>query len=185
MLTLLITFEQRVLELWYFTWVILVTRPFRGYHDFWPCDLDVNLFFENYNLANNFWTVSASALIFHMTIPCDKPFPWVALFLTLWPWPWSLMYFLKILTLIIAFEQWLLELWYFTWLFLVIRPFCGCHYFLPCDLVTLTLDFDPFFENFNLANNFWAVNARALIFQMSNPYYEIFCWYWTFWPWHQ
>ena len=35
--------------------------------------------------------------------------------------------------------------------------------------VTLTLEFDPFFENFNLANNFWTVSARALIFHMSIP----------------
>ena len=42
----------------------------------------------NFNLANNFWTVSARALIFHMNIPCDKTFPWVPLFFTLWPWPW-------------------------------------------------------------------------------------------------
>ena len=25
-----------------------------------------------FNLANNFWTVSAIALIFHMNIPCDR-----------------------------------------------------------------------------------------------------------------
>ena len=30
--------------------------------------------------------------------------------------------------------------------------------------VTLTLEFDPFFENFNLANNFWTVSARAWYF---------------------
>ena len=41
----------------------------------------------NFNLANNFWRVSARALIFHMNIPCDKNFPWVPLFFTLWPWP--------------------------------------------------------------------------------------------------
>ena len=41
----------------------------------------------NLNFANNFWTVSARALIFHMNIPCDKTFPWVPLFCTLWPWP--------------------------------------------------------------------------------------------------
>ena len=40
-LTLLITFEQWVLELWYFTWVFLVMRPFSGYHFFLPCDLDL------------------------------------------------------------------------------------------------------------------------------------------------
>ena len=38
------------------------------------------------------------------------------------------------LTLLITFEQWMLELWYFTWIFPVIRPFHGYHYFLPCDL---------------------------------------------------
>ena len=26
----------------------------------------------NCNLANNFWTVSARAFVFHMNIPCDK-----------------------------------------------------------------------------------------------------------------
>ena len=31
----------------------------------------------NFNLANNFWTVNARALIFHMSIPCDKTFPWI------------------------------------------------------------------------------------------------------------
>ena len=35
--------------------------------------------------------------------------------------------------------------------------------------VTLTLEFDPFFENFNLPNNFLTVTARALIFHISDP----------------
>ena len=42
-------------------------------------------FLENFNRAYNFWTVSARALIFHMSIPCDKTFQWVPIFLTLWP----------------------------------------------------------------------------------------------------
>ena len=88
----------------------------------------------NFSLANNFWTVSATAFIFHMSIPCDKTFSWVPLFLTLWPGPWSLTNFLKTLALLITFEQWVLELWYFTWIFPVIRPFRGYHYFLNCDL---------------------------------------------------
>ena len=29
----------------------------------------------SFNHANNFWWVSARALIFHMSIPCDKTFP--------------------------------------------------------------------------------------------------------------
>ena len=47
----------------------------------------------NFNLANNFWTVNARGLIFHMSWSCDKTFPWVPLFLTLWPWPSSLIHF--------------------------------------------------------------------------------------------
>ena len=130
-LTLLITFEQWVLELWYFTWVFLVIRPSRGYHYFLSCDLDLGVWptYLKLNLAYNFWTVSARALIFHMSITCDKTFSWVPLFFTLWPWPWSLIHFLKTWTLLITFEQWVLELWYFTWVFLVIRPFCEYHYF--------------------------------------------------------
>ena len=83
----------------------------------------------NFNLANNFLTVVARALIYHMSIPCDKTFPWVPLFFTMWPWPWSLTHFKKTLTLLITFEQWVLELWYFTWVSLVIKPFRGYHYF--------------------------------------------------------
>ena len=66
----------------------------------------------NLNLANNFWTVSARALIFHTSIPCDKTSQWfhyfkinirafklhmsiscdkifllVSRYLSLWPWP--------------------------------------------------------------------------------------------------
>ena len=46
-LTLLITFEQWVLNYWYFTWVCLVTGPFCG----WPCNLGVWPTFENFNLV--------------------------------------------------------------------------------------------------------------------------------------
>ena len=105
-LTLLITFEQRMLELWYFTWVFLVIRPFCGYHYFLPCDLYLGVpFFENFNLSYNFWTVGARALIFPMSIPFVKTFfSWVPLFFTLWPWPWSLTNFLKTLTLLIILK---------------------------------------------------------------------------------
>ena len=96
----------------------------------------------NFNLANNFWTVNARALIFHMRIPCDKTFLWVPFFFTLWLSPWSLTHFLKTLNLLITFEQWVLELWYFIWVYLVIRPFRGYNYFSAWDL---TLEIDPFF----------------------------------------
>ena len=98
-----------------FACVFLVIRPFSGYHYFFhPMTLtfDFDLLFLNFNFAYNFWIVSARALIFHMSIPCDKTFQWVQLFFTLWPWTWSLTHFLKILTLLIIFEQCGLELWY-------------------------------------------------------------------------
>ena len=37
---------------------------------------------------------------------------------------------------------------------------------LPCFVFALTLEFDMFFENFNLANNFWIASSRALMFHM-------------------
>ena len=89
-------------------------------------------------LANSFWTVSARALVFHMSIPCDKTFPYVPLLFTIWLWPWSMTHFLK------TFEQWVLELWNFIWVFIVIRPFRGYHYFLPSDL---DLGILPIFKN--------------------------------------
>ena len=125
-----------MLELCNFTWLFPVIRPFRGYHFLFPVTLtlEFNPFLENFNLANNFLTMSARALIFHRCIPCDKTFHWLPLFFTLWPWPWSLIHFLKTLTLLVTFEQWVLELWFLPWVFLVIRPFWGYHYFWPCDL---------------------------------------------------
>ena len=98
---------------------------------------EFDLLFKNFDLAYNFWTVIPRALIFHKIIPCDKIFLWVPLFLTMWPWPGSLTHFLKqrfTITLLITFEMWVLELWYFSWVFLVIRPFSGYLYFWPFDL---------------------------------------------------
>ena len=37
-----------------------------------------------FNLAYDFWTVSARALIFHMNIPRDKTFPWATIFFILY-----------------------------------------------------------------------------------------------------
>ena len=123
--------------------------------------------FWNFNLANNFWTVSVRVWYFTRIFLMIRPFRGY-LILPLWPWPWSLTYFLKtLLTMLITFEQWVLELWYLTWVLSVARPFCVYHYFLH---VTLTLEFDLSFKICNFANNFWTVSARALIFQMSISY---------------
>jgi hypothetical protein len=42
-LTLAITFKWYVLGCGYYTWVFLVTRSFPGYQNFWPCDLDLDV----------------------------------------------------------------------------------------------------------------------------------------------
>ena len=41
----------------------------------------------SFTSADNFWTMKARALIFHMNIPTGKTFPWVPTSLTFWPWP--------------------------------------------------------------------------------------------------
>ena len=77
---------------------------------------------RNFNHANNFSTMSARSLIFHMSISFDKNFPWIPTFLTSWPCHWSL-------TSLIKYEQWVLELWYFTGVFFMTRPF---RWYLNC-----------------------------------------------------
>ena len=123
----------------------------------------------NLNLDNNFWTVSTRALIFHLSIPCDKTFPGVPLFFTLRPWPWSLTHFFKDLTLLITFQQWVLELIYLTGVFLVIWPLFFTLWPWPSSLT-------HFLGNFNLAYNFWTVRARTLIFHMRIPCDKTFPW---------
>ena len=107
-----------------------------------------------------------------MSIPCDKTFPWVQLFFTLWHW--SLNHFLKTLNLLITFEQWVIELWYFIWISLVgekkNNTRSGGILFLSI------LSFCPPIWNFNIANNFWPMSARTLIFHMSIPCDKTFPW---------
>ena len=97
-------------------------KTFSWFHYCLPCDLGLGIWpiFWKLNLTNIFKTVSSRGLIFHVSVRCDKTFPWIPLFMTMWPWPRSFTHFLKILTLLITFEQWVLEFWYFTWVILVI-----------------------------------------------------------------
>ena len=191
-LTLLITFEQWVLALWYFKWVFLVIRPSRGYHYFftlWPWPRRMTHFFDKFNLAYNFWTVSARALIFHMSIPCDKSFPWVPLFFTLWPWPLSLTHFKKNLNL--AYNFWtvsaraLIFHMSITWdkrLIFGTKPF--------------DLDIWHIFKKNDIGHNFWIINIRPFILHKTISCDKIFLlvsrwhicpcdldhlWNWPFW----
>ena len=103
-------------------------------------------------------------LLFYMNILLDKISQRVPTILTSWPWPRRLTYFLKTLNLLINFEQWVIELWYFTWVFYETKTPSGTN---NVDLVILTLEFGVLFKNFNLAHNFWRVRARDLIFHMN------------------
>ena len=83
-------------------------------------------------------------------------------------WTWSLTFFLKNLKLANNFWTVSSRIWCFTW--------------VPT-IVTLTLEFDLLFENFN---NIWIVCAKALIFHMSIFSIKTFLWVPTFltlWPW--
>ena len=142
-LTLLITFEQWVLEIWYFTcrlnilWKYFMRQAFPWIptiFTLWTLPLSLTYFLKTFGLAKNFWTVSARVYTFHINVSRGKAFPWVPTFFILWPWPWSPTNFLKILTLLITFQQLVLELWYFTWIFYETRPSHGNQQFWPCDL---------------------------------------------------
>ena len=65
----------------------------------------------------------------------------------------------------------MLELWYFTCVFYETRTLHGYQHFWPCDL---DLGVWPTFWMLNPANNIWIVSARAVIFHMNIPCYEIF-----------
>ena len=53
-LTLTITFEPKVIGLWYYTYLFPVTRPFFWYQYFWPSglDLDFDLILEKLELVD-------------------------------------------------------------------------------------------------------------------------------------
>ena len=83
-----------------FTWIFLVTRPFRGHQNIWPCDFDLGV-----------WT----------------------------------------LTLLITFEQWVLDFWNYTWIFLVLTPFCWPWHLTYLEKITL------------IGNDFLLRNIRVFI----------------------
>ena len=47
-------FEQHGLNPWYFTWVFLITRPFRRYQHLWLCDRDLDFLKKKYLVKNFF-----------------------------------------------------------------------------------------------------------------------------------
>ena len=120
------------------------------------------LFFNyvwNFNLAIDFW----KEIVFHMCIHGVKTVPSLTTLLTLWPWTWSLAYSLTTLALLITFLLWVfpmtvhfsdkfnllfdidnfnlpnnfeqhgLDLWYFTWVFLITRHIRRYQHLWLCD----------------------------------------------------
>ena len=117
--------------------------------------------------------------------------PWflsVPKFLILWPQ--ALTYFWKKLILAFTFEPKEIGLWYYTWIFIIARPFCayqiflfpriewsGAYWFCPVCLSVV---------NFNLRYNFWTVRDRDFIFGMHSPLmmpFQMTPRSMTLWPW--
>ena len=180
-LILLITFEQWLLELWYFTMSIANGKSFPLFFEFVTLTLEFVLLFKKFNLAYNFRKVSARAFIFYWVLLVARPFRVYQHFLPfdlgVWPNLW------KLLTLLKTLEQWVLQLWYYTWVFYETRPHHGYWKFWPYDL---DLVVNLLFENVNFVNNIWIVSARALISYISiysnrsGPWKRTFL---SLWPW--
>ena len=125
--------------------------------------------------------MNARALIFHMitSILCDKTFPWVPTFFTLWHWLWSLTYFLKTLTLQITYKQFIVsEFSYFTWIFLMMRSLCWYWNFW--------LDiWNIFKRKINVIHN-KIIYIQAFILHISvscDKILVLVSWYLSLWPW--
>ena len=79
------------------------------------------------NLNTGYADTDADLCIRIMSLWCTNTFDPVTLNL-------EFDLFLKTLPLFITFEKWVLEFWYFPWVFLVSRPFLEYQQFLPGDL---------------------------------------------------
>ena len=124
-------------------------------------------------------------LLFYMNILLDKISQRVPTILTSWPWPRRLTYFFKTLNLLINFEQWVIELWYFTWVFYETKTPSGTN---NVDLVILTLWSWPlslayFLKTLILLITFEEWVLELWYFTWIFLVIRSICWYLTFWPW--
>ena len=119
----------------YYTCVFLVRRPLCLYQKFWPrsrsrnlsvgtkifdlVTLTFDLLLRKLNLRHNFkWIQRDKIFISCMDILCGKTFLTVPKFLIPWPWPPTLTYFWKNLTLALTFEPKEIGLSYYACVFL-------------------------------------------------------------------
>jgi hypothetical protein len=91
---------------------------------------------KNFNLGYNFWMVSTTASIFHMSISCDKTFYGYKKFDF-----FTLTFVIDLhvlientLNVVISFHWKVLRLWHFMWVVFFIRSFHGCKNVWPCDV---------------------------------------------------
>ena len=119
-----------------------------GTNIFIPCNLT---FIENVHHSNNFWTVTARALIFHMSILWDQTFPWVLILF--YPWHLTLVYFF-----VENFSKMMARFFIFHIIIL-----CQKIFLLK---LGLTLTFDLFFLKSYIIHN-KILNISALILLMS------------------
>ena len=144
--------------------------------------------------VSKFWKIWASRMVFIQSMHSDFRSPEIEdrggggiLFLSCLSFHNFVTVILsETLNLLITFEHWMLEHWYFTKYSLRQDLYVGTTYLNIFDPLILTLGFglDFFLQNFNLANRFWTVSASALIFHMTVLFLltRPFRGYQNFWP---
>ena len=122
--------------------------------------LEFDVLFEKFNLAYNFWTINARALIVYLSTGILKKRHFHG-YQQFWPRDLTLEFdllFETTLTLLKkTFEKWAQELLCFIWVFIVTEPFYEIQ-----DLWPWTLESGFLFVYFYLVYNIWIVSARAL-----------------------
>ena len=165
-LALAITFELKEIKLSYYTCVFLVTSPFSQYQKCWPYDLDLDFltfFWKNLNLRFNIPKEMGISCVYSLWQDLSvgtKTFDPVTLTLT-----FDLL--LKKLILAFTFVPKEIGLSYYSWIFIVARPFCPYQHFLFCDL---DLNFDLVLKKkVNLGIYFWISEREG--FHITHGYY--------------
>ena len=163
-LTLLITFQPWVLELWYFKCVFFVTRPLHGYqHIFtqWPWPLCLTYFLKTLTLLITFkqWVLElwyfTWVFLVTRTFCCLQHF-WLC-DLDLWVWPtfWKL------------YQKWMPVFIFY------VNISCGKIFLLVLNLLSLTLDL--FHEKINISH-YKIIKIRA--FYCTGSFFVTRSFYW-------
>ena len=121
-------------------------------------------FWKTFTLAITFKPEVIGLLYRTCVFLVTRPFTWYHIFFTLWPWPWSFIYFSKKFNLGNNIQT------------ISDRAFI-LHVCIPCDNtfyhnLTLTLKFDLLMKNFNLGCYLVMVAARRASLSSDNSYFE-------------